>query len=726
MPTNDRISAFVSRVSGWSIRHRGLVLASWLVLVAACVIAGSLTGMNTISDADSQVGESARAAELIDRAGMTPAPSEAIMVRAADPDARAAATAGLERRLERVSAVRSITPPSEDAGTIRDGGRTALTTVQLVGTIDDAEQTVVPVERAVAATRAAHDGARIDQAGDGSIERGFGRVIDEDFQKAELLSLPLTLVILLFTFGALVAASVPLLLGITSAAAALGLAGPISQIIPADDSAGALVLLMGLAVGVDYSLFCIRREREERAAGRSSGDALAITMGTVGRAVAVAGTTVLIALAGFLFSGLAVFQSMAIGAITVVAIAVVGSLTVLPATLALLGDRIDRGRLPFVGRRRGAAERHGGGAASAAWGRFAAGVTARPLAALVAGVAILGALAIPALSMKPAGMEVASMPDSIPVVAAYKAIEGEFPGASRAQVVVAGAGLRTAAAKAGLDELGAAAIRATGGTGEAAIATSRDGRTAIVDVPMPEGSADEVAATTERLRDAVHPLASGFGKDAEVAVGGWQAGGADFSDRLATVTPIVVALVLSLAFVLLVAAFRSALLAVCVIALNVLSVAAAYGILVLVFQHGWGEQLLGFTSTGTVRDWLPLFLFVLLFGLSMDYTILVLERIRELRSGGMTARRAAAAGVASTAGTVTSAAIVMVAVFALFGMMRFMDMKQLGVGLAAAILLDATVVRGVLLPATVAALGDRWDVPGARRPRARATEAVTA
>jgi uncharacterized membrane protein YdfJ with MMPL/SSD domain len=476
-----------------------------------------------------------------------------------------------------------------------------------------------------------------------------------------VISLPITLVILLLAFGAVVAAARPLLLGLTSVAAAMGAFAVISQVAPDGGTGGALVVLIGLAVGVDYSLFYIRREREERRAGKSAHAALDAAAATIGRAVVISGVTVMVALAGLLFTGLAVFTSMALATIVVVAIAVVGSITVLPATLALLGDRIDKGRIPFLGRRR----RAGGGA----WGRLASTVTKHPVAALVSAVCLLGTLTIPALDLRPASSSEASLPAATPVLVAQRAIERAFPGApSDAELVVTARGLDARGAQTRLQAFGERAREVTGGRGAVSVDVSRDGRTAVVSVPRPDRG---------------------------------------------------VGLVLGLAFLLLVGAFRSPRLAAAVIALNLLSVGAAYGVLAAVFQHHWAEGLLGFTSTGTVADWLPLFAFVILFGLSMDYTILVLERVREGLRAGRSAREAAAEGVAATAGTVTSAAIVMVAVFAIFATMQFADNKQLGVGLSVAILLDATIVRGVALPAAIALIGDRGPRGRARRRVAR-------
>ena len=297
-----------------------------------------------------------------------------------------------------------------------------LVQVTLRGDPDDASEHVAPIQRAVAAIARAHPEATLHEAGGGTLDKGFEEILQKDLQRAEVISLPITLVILLLAFGAVVAAAVPLLLGLTSVAAAMGAFGVISQVAPDGGTGGALVALIGLAVGVDYSLFYIRREREERRAGKDAHAALDAAAATVGRAIVVSGVTVVVALAGLLFTGLAVFTSMALATIVVVAIAVIGSLTVLPATLALLGDRIDKGRLPFLGRRRPRAD---GGA----WGRLARTVTKHPVVALVTAVCLLGTLAIPALDLQPASSYEEALPRDTPVVVAQRAIERAFPGA---------------------------------------------------------------------------------------------------------------------------------------------------------------------------------------------------------------------------------------------------------------------------------------------------------
>jgi RND superfamily putative drug exporter len=495
----------------------------------------------------------------------------------------------------------------------------------------------------------------------------------------------------------------------------MGALGLISQIAPMTDSASSLVVLIGLAVGVDYSLFYIRRERVERRNGASPEAALAATSATVGRAILVAGVTVVIGLAGLLFTGFGVFTSMALGAILVVLIAVVGSLTVLPAMLALLGDRIDRGRL-WPRRRKARPRRR-----RTMWQALAAGVTNHPRASLALALVVLAALAAPVISIQTAEPGQNDVSPNTPIRAANTAIERAFPGSTdTADLVVSGHGLQTRQAMSQLRKIGHEGRQITGGRGAVALQVSRDGRTAQLQIPMPESSLTVADHKVQTLRHELEPAVASSIPGARADLTGDYAGNLDFASRLSQVTPFVIAFVLGLAFILLIATFRSWRLALSVIGLNLLSVGAAFGVLVAVFQHHWAQSLLGFQSDGAVVEWLPLFAFVVLFGLSMDYTVLVLERAREARLAGASAREAAATALGSTGGTVTSAALVMIAVFSVFATLPLLEFKQLGVGLAAAIALDATIVRGVALPAALTLLGDRGLVPArASRRRAR-------
>jgi RND superfamily putative drug exporter len=679
-PQTGPLARAVQRVAGASARRPRTTILLWLVLVAGCLVAGGLTGTRTL-DAGSTVGESARADRQLAQANLEDPAVETILVRSADAQTTRAAAAQLQAAARRVDDVASVAGPQGTPALSAEGGRAVLVQATLRGDPDDAGDHVADLADAVAATAKQHPAATLQQSGPGSFDRAIAEIIEQDLRRAELVSIPLTLVILLVVFGAVVAAFVPLLLGITSVVAAIGAMGVVSQLAPMGDAVTSLVVLIGLAVGVDYSLFYIRREREERRNGNDADAALRATSATVGRAIVVSGVTVLLALAGLLVPGLDEFTALGLATMVVVLVAVIGSLTVLPATLALLGDRVDRGRIPVLNRRTARTT-------PGAWAKLARLVTRRPVAALVTAVCLLGALAVPALDMRASAAGESSLPRDVAVVQATEAIERAFPGApDPALLAVTGDEDPSA--------LGERARAITGGRG--AIETRTSGGTHVVAVPMPDASPARERATIERLRDELG--------SSTVLVTGKAARNADFTARLDDTRPLVIAFVLLLASALVLGAFRSVPLAAAVMGLNLLSVGATYGVLTAVFQNTWAEDLLGFTSTGAITNWLPLNAFVILFGLSMDYTILVLERIREAREHGHPPREAAAIGVGATAGTITGAAVVMVAIFAIFPTLPMREMKEMGVALAIGVLLDATIVRGIALPATVALLG---------------------
>jgi RND superfamily putative drug exporter len=527
-----------------------------------------------------------------------------------------------------------------------------------------------------------------------------------DLKRAEVLSVPVTLLVLLLAFGAIVAALVPVLLAATAVIAAFGLLGPLSHLFPLDNSVKTVVLLIGMAVGVDYALFYVIRSREERARGLSSHEALERTARTSGRTVVIAGTTVAIAMAAQFIIGSDIFNGIAAGTIAVVSCAVVGSLTVLPAVLELLGPRIDRGRIPFLPRLR----TDGG---SRFWPAVVDRVLRRPLISLVLAVGLLVALAVPAL-----GMHV-SKPNSDALSASGQSalatqITTDFPGLSTpAIVVVTGANLERPAVQRAVSQLETRAAAQGIAHPPFRVDTGHNGGAFAIEMPLTGlGANDASRHAIAVLRDDLIPETLGNVQRIQTAVTGDTAHDVDFTTQMKNGIPYVIAFVLVLAFLLLLVTFRSIVVPLKAIVLNLLSVGAAYGVLVLVFERHWAEGLLGFHSNGTIISWLPLFLFVVLFGLSMDYHVFILSRVREGVDAGMPTEQAVRYGITRTAGVVTSAALVMVAVFSLFGTASSLDLKQAGVGLAVAVLLDATVIRGVLLPASMKLLGDwNWYLP---------------
>jgi len=468
-----------------------------------------------------------------------------------------------------------------------------------------------------------------------------------------------------------------------------------------------VVLLIGMAVGIDYSLFYLRREREERAKGATVAEAVRIAAGTSGRAIVISGLTVMVALGGLFLTGTPVFTGIAFGAITVVGVAVAGALTFVPALLSWLGPWADRGRVPFLGRRRTSAK------PSRVWAGLVRSVVRRPLLWGSAAVVALLALAAPALGMHLASPQ-HEVPKTVPIIAIYDRIQQAFPQApSPAMVVVTGTGLSGPAVR---DAIAALRARATAGGPIREPVTAQpaaDGKALIVSVPLAGNGTDPTSnAALLTLRNQALPATLGRAGGISYAVTGPTASSYDNIRQIDVAILLVFAVVAVLAFGVLLVAFRSVTLPLISIGLNLLSVGAAYGLITLIFQDGRLQGLLGYTSFGGIIYWIPLFMFVLLFGLSMDYHVFILSRIRELRLRGMSTRDAVVGGITTSAGVVTSAAVIMVAVFSIFAALHLVELKMLGIGLPVAVLIDATVVRGILVPAAMALLGDRcWYLP---------------
>ncbi|MDN3358201.1 MMPL family transporter [Actinomadura sp. DC4] len=702
------VAPLVERVVGWSVRHRALAIAGWFALVVTAVLAAALIPGPGAGGVDT--GESGRAERILDAQHAYVPVLENVLIQsrtgapfAGDAGLRQAAR-DLETELRRtpgtVTNLRSPLGPGGEALVSIDG-RSGLVTFQLAGSYDRAGAQYDTVVRAVAEVAARHPGARVVQAGDKSLTSAVDQGIKGDFKRAEYISLPLTVVILLFVFGSLVAVGIPLLLALSTVIGAFGLLQVIDHWIPINSATHSMVLLIGVAVGIDYSLFYLRREREERAAGRTVPEALRTTARTSGRVVIISGLTVALCMTGLLFSGLAQLRGLTIGAVLVVGLAVVGSVTVLPALLSLLGRWVDRGRIPWLGRRRTKASE------SRAWTAVARAVVRRPLLWGGAAVLALVVLALPVFGIRLQDAAATdSLPRSVPVVDAAIRMQEAFPGTpSPARVVIwekrAGA-LDAPGVRQAVDGLSR-----RGGP----ITETRVGRTLLLRVPLADfGNGEAANRSLRTLRDRTLPAAFGHVDGVGYAVAGRTALAYDFTRQLSGRTPLVFGFVLVLAFVLLALAFRSVAVSLASIALNLLSIGAACGVVTWVFQDGHGGGLLGFTPYGGVVDWLPVFMFVILFGLSMDYHIFILSRIRERRTGGAGAREAIVGGIGASAGVVTSAAAIMTAAFSVFVVLSAIEYKMMGVGLSVAILIDATLVRGVLLPAALTLLGDRaWN-----------------
>jgi uncharacterized membrane protein YdfJ with MMPL/SSD domain len=702
-----------ARMGRWSAQHRKKAVLGWLAFVISAIVIGGAIGTKTLEDEDQGVGESRRTDQILADAFPAESADESVLVQstnglhARDPQFRSTVQDTIAT-LSRETGVQEVENPYRTDGAISGDTRSALINFEIAGDDDTAEERVDPVLAAVAAVDRRHPELRVEQLGDASAEMAISEAFDEDFQRAEVTSLPLTLIILVIAFGALVAAGIPLLLAASAVAATIGLIGPISQVLPVEESITSVVLLIGLAVGVDYALFYLRREREERAAGRDEQAALQAAAATSGRAVLISGLTVMVAMAGMYFAGSAIFEGFATGTILVVAVAVLGSLTVLPAVLSKLGDRVEKGRVPVVGRLKRS------GRESRLWGAVIDRVMRRPLVWLIVAGGVLVALAIPALGMHTALPGVDSLPRDIEIMQTYDRMQAAFPGEELpATVAVRADDVTSPQVQAAIEDMSDAAVASEGFHQPATMEISADRTVAEIDLPIAgDGTNAESVAALESLREEIIPATVGRLDGAEAFVGGETAGTEDFNQVMNSNLPYVFAFVLGAAFLLLLVTFRSIVIPLKAIALNLLSVGAAYGVLKLVFQDGHGESLLGFESNGAITSWLPLFLFVVLFGLSMDYHVFILTRIKEAVDRGRSTEDAIAHGIKSTAGVVTSAAVVMVAVFSIFGTLSMIEFKQMGVGLAAAVLIDATIIRGVLLPAAMKLLGERnWWLP---------------
>jgi RND superfamily putative drug exporter len=703
-----------ARMGRWSASHKKTAIFGWLAFVVAAFVIGANIGTKHLDALRSGSGESGRAGVIL-ADNFRPSPHEDVLVQSKtatvdDPAFRAAVTDVVGAVSAHAQVKNVLTPYARaNRGQISRDRHSALVSFELKTTdLAMADTQITAIEKSVADVQSAHPALTVAEFGDASADKALNDAVGKDFAKAGVYSIPLTLGVLIIAFGALLAAGLPVLLALTAVAATMGLVAIPSQFMPVDKDISVLILLIGLAVGVDYSMFYLKREQQERAAGRSDKAALEAAAATSGRAVLISGLTVMVAMAGMFLTGDKTFSSFAVGTILVVGVAILGSLTVLPATLAALGNKVDKLRVPFLHRRRR------DDAEGRVWNAILNRVLGRPKISAAVATAALLALAAPALHLHLSSMGPEMYPKDLAVVKTYKKIQNAFPGGELpAMVVIKNNDVTSPQVKAGIAQLEQRAL-ATGRLHEPIrIDTNPQKTVAIVNIAMAGKGADSVStAALNTLRKDVIPATIGRVPDTEVAVAGTTAQSKDFTDQMKSTAPLVFAFVLAFAFVLLLLSFRSIVIAVKAIVLNLLSVAAAYGVLVLVFQDGWGKSFLGFDYTGGVLSFLPTFLFVILFGLSMDYHVFILSRVREAYDRGMSTEDAVAHGIKSTAAVVTSAALVMVGVFSIFGTLSMIFLKQFGIGLAAAVLIDATIVRAVLLPATMKLLGDwNWYLP---------------
>ncbi|MGW7133766.1 MMPL family transporter, partial [Streptomyces bobili] len=634
------------------------------------------------------------------------------------------AAADVAARMRKLPEVLAVTDP------VRAADDTAVrVTITMKGPELEGKEHVDPLLEQSAAVQKANPGLRVEETGSPSISKGVDKLRGDDLARTEMIALPVTLITLLLVFSSVAMALVPLLLALSSIAAAVGLTMVASHVFPDNGISTNVILLIGLAVGVDYTLFYLKREREERAraGGRLSPQAVVeLAAATSGRAVVVSGLAVAVSSATLYLADDVIFSSIATGAILVTLVAVVSSLTVLPALLAALGMRAERRAERRAARglapKKRKTHRTGPGRLTAAVLRP---VAKHPVATLTVTVVGLLALAAPVLGLKLTDMGRETHSRSIVAMQVYDRLNAAYPELkSMHQVVVRADADRSPEVTAALRELAADVKDDPRLSGTSRLTVSPDKRISMLQLQVPHHvSSDKAQSSLKDVRDTYLPETVGRVKGAETAVTGDVARYTDYPTHQEQKLPLVIGALLLVTFVMTVWAFRSVVLGLVGIVLNLLSAAASLGILVVVFQHTWAEGLVDFTSTGSIGTRVPLFLFVILFGLSMDYQVFVISRIREAALRGVPTRKAVIEGIGSSAGVVTSAAVIMVTIFASFAALHIIEMKQIGFSLAVAVLLDAFVIRMLVLPSMMLLLGEAnwWPSRGVRRAR-RSTE----
>jgi uncharacterized membrane protein YdfJ with MMPL/SSD domain len=695
-----------------SARHPWRVISAWIVVmvIAIVAIAKLLGGALTTEGNPTNNPQSDRAKDALERAfppSAGAAFTDIVVVRSPSYTVDAPQFRALVRGL--ASDVRAA---GVDGVSTYLGGDPSLvsrdrhaTMVQFSEASDDGIDDIVgAVERADARPEFA-----VAVTGQKTLDRDFNELSQSDLQNGELrVGLPAALIVLLLVFGAVVAGLVPLLITLPSIVVALGFVAVLAHAFSLSVFVINMLTGMGLALAIDYALFVVSRFREERGRGREQLQAIAATATTANRAVVFSGTTFVIAMFGMLIVPSSIMRSLAVGAILVGIVSVLASATLLPALLRLLGDRVDALRIPIVGRRSLEAANPEG----RFWGTIVRGVLRRPGISLAVAVAVLLALASPIFGLKIGTSGVTALPDRFESKQGFATLQREFPRATSDPVeIVVAEGATQPAARQALRRL-QTTLAADPRFGQGEIERSPDGRVALLSVPVRgDPSSDEAIASVRDLRSTLVPDAFA-NTEAEVLVGGTSSENIDYFDSVIGPAAWVIALVLGLTLVFLTVVFRSLVVAATAVGLNLLSVGAAYGLLVLVFQHGVGAGLLGFDQVDTIEAWVPLFLFSVLFGLSMDYQVFLLSRIKERFDETGDTTDAVNFGVASTARIITGAALIIVAVFAGFAMGELIMFQQMGFGVAAALLIDATIIRSVVLPATMKLLGDtNWYLP---------------
>ncbi|MFH9962508.1 MMPL family transporter [Streptomyces mirabilis] len=718
------------RMARWSAGHPWRAIVSWLLFVVLCLGVGITVGGNPATTEDFRIGEAGRAEALAAEGGLQQRPVERVLITARpgsgrlDLTAADAAAKDVADRMRGLDEVRSVTDPVHAAN-----GTAVRVDVTMNGPELDGKKHVDPLLAQTAAVRKANPDLRVEETGSPSISKGVDKLRGDDLSRTEVIALPVTLITLLLVFSSLVMALVPLLLALSSIAAAVGLSMLASHAFPDAGVGTNVILLIGLAVGVDYTLFYLKREREERAraGGRLSSRAVVeLAAATSGRAVVLSGLAVAISSATLFLADDVIFSSIATGAIVVTLVAVLSSLTVLPALLAKLGERAERRAVRREARaaKRGRTPRPRKQPKTGV-GRLTTAVLSlvgkRPAAALSVTVIAMLALAAPVLGLKLTDMGRETHSRSIVAMQVYDRLNASFPELkSMHQVVVRADADRSSEVTAALRELAADVKDDARLSDTSQLLTSPDKRITLLQLQVPYYvSTDQAQSSLKDIRKTYVPETVGKVAGAETAVTGDVARYTDYPTHQEQKLPLIVGALLLVTFAMTVWAFRSLVLGLVGVLLNLLSAAASLGVLVLVFQDTWAEGLLDFDSTGSIGSRVPLFLFVILFGLSMDYQVFVISRVREAALNGVPTRKAVIDGIGGSAGVVTSAAVVMVTVFASFAALHLIEMKQIGFSLAVAVLLDAFVIRMLILPALMLLLGEAnwWPSHGIREAR---------
>src|SRR4051794_12589694 len=711
----QRAMNVAGRMGHWSASHWKTAVFGWLAAVIVLFGVGNMVlGLKQIDVNDAGARQSHKADQILKKAFPERAPQDEFVLvqsstRTVDDPAFHAVVADVLGTVGASKTIKKLRSPYDPRhrDLISDNRHAVLVPWEMRGDSDEAEKNVDALSTASENVAARHPAFYIGHAGVSS-NKALNKLFLDQLALAGERSIPITIAVLLLVLGSLVAVGIPVLLALTGVLGTIGLVAVTSQFVPADPNVNAVILLIGLAVGVDYSLFYIKRWREERAAGRDSDAALTAAAATSGRSVLISGFTVLIAMAGLFFAADKTYLSFGIATMIVVGIAMLGSLTVLPALLSKLGPRVDKGRIPFVHRLRNDA----GG--SRVWKAILTPALKHPVAAVAVAGGLLIALALPAFHLHTAQSGLEALPKNAPTVETIQRTQNAFSNGNVAPAIVAvKANTDSPATRQGIAALETQALASGQARKPIEVDISASHDVTRVTIPLVGNGVDtESNNALKLLRNEILPATIGKVPNATYAVTGNTAQSFDQNALLKSKAPIVFGFVLIFAFVLLLVSFRSIVIALKAIVLNLLSVGAAYGALILIFQYGWGESLFNFTSNGGIAYWLPIFLFVILFGLSMDYHVFILTRVREAYDRGLSTEDAVEHGISTTAGVVTSAALVMVGVFAVFALMPILDMKEMGIGLAVAVLIDATIIRAVLLPASMKLLGDaNWYLP---------------